>query len=49
MTDARRAALARSFLVALYAITGHPEHSEVAYVRLLCGIVLHGGAGGVPS
>jgi hypothetical protein len=34
-TPCQRHALNHAFLVALYAATGHPQHSELAYVRLL--------------
>jgi hypothetical protein len=40
-----RAALTQAFLVVLYATTGHPRRSELAYVRLLMHLVLHAGTG----
>ena len=48
MTPCQRHALNHAFLVALYATTGHPEHSELVYVRLLLHLVLHDGTGGDP-
>ena len=48
MTPCQRQALNHAFLVALYASTGHPEHSELTYVRLLLHVVLHDGIGGDP-
>ena len=48
MTPCQRHALNHAFLVALYAATGHPQHSELAYVRLLSHLVLHDGTGGDP-
>jgi hypothetical protein len=35
ITPCQRHALNHAFLVALCAATGHPQHSELAYVRLL--------------
>jgi hypothetical protein len=46
MTPCQRYALNHAFLVALYAATGHPMHSELAYVRMLAHLVLHDGTGG---
>jgi len=45
MTTCHRAATTLGFLAALYLATGHPEHSELVYVRLLTHIVLHEGTG----
>ena len=46
MTPCQRYALHHAFLVALYAATGNPAHSELAYVRLVSHILLHDGTGG---
>ena len=45
MTTCHRAATTLGFLAALYLATGHPEHSELVYVRLLTHIAIHGGTG----
>jgi hypothetical protein len=44
-TPCHHAALTHAFLVVLYATTGHPRRSELAYVRLLSHLVLHAGTG----
>jgi hypothetical protein len=47
MNPCLRAALGHAFAVALYALTGHPQHAELAMVRLMTHIALHGGTGGI--
>ena len=46
MTPCHRAALTHAVLAALYSATGHPEHSELAFVRLMLHVLLHEGTGG---
>jgi hypothetical protein len=48
MTPCERHALNQAFLVALYAASGYPEHSELTCVRLLLPVLLHEGTGGDP-